>query len=65
MDHGRTIHDAVVDAIDNEAPFGVDGDLPLELLNTRSRHRGYPVARGEILNGTWSPDEHEVETTYA
>jgi hypothetical protein len=53
VDHGRLIHDAVCDAMATELPFGSDGDLPLELLNTRRRGVGWLPERSAILNGDW------------
>ena len=38
VEAGRAIYRAICDEIDDETPFGIDGDLPLELL---------------ILSGTW------------
>jgi hypothetical protein len=45
MDTGRELHRRVTASLDDPMPFGIDGDLPLELINTRP----YPEARFEIL----------------
>lgn len=57
VDHGRLIHDAVCDAMASELPFGSDGDLPLELLNTRKRGVGWLPERSAILNGDWRTND--------
>ena len=45
MDAGRELHRRITDVLGNPMPFGIDSDLPLELINTRP----YPEARPEIL----------------
>ena len=50
---GLQIHRVVCDMLGEETRFGIDGDLPFELLNTRGRSSGWPAARGQILGGTW------------
>lgn len=45
MDTGRELHRRVTASLDDPMPFGIDGDLPLELINTRP----YPEARFELL----------------
>lgn len=61
IEQGRTLYNAVLDELGIDLPFGTDGDLPLELLNTRERGRGWLPARAQILNGTWiAPDLNEV-----
>jgi hypothetical protein len=57
VDHGRLIHDAVCDLMTTELPFGADGDLPLELLNTRKRGVGWLPERSAILNGDWRTND--------
>lgn len=54
VDQGRQIHDEIVEIMGSQAPFGTDGDLPLEILNTRSRGSGFPLARQQILAGIWA-----------
>lgn len=56
VDEGRRIHDEVAQLLEAEPPFGVDGDLPLEILNTRTRSVGYLFARQQILNGSWNTE---------
>ncbi|WP_062113506.1 sacsin N-terminal ATP-binding-like domain-containing protein [Sphingobium sp. YBL2] len=61
IDEGRALYDAVLDEVGIDLPFGTDGDLPLELLNTREPGRGWLPARTQILDGTWiAPDLDEV-----
>ncbi|TMM48678.1 ATP-binding protein [Qipengyuania marisflavi] len=56
VDEGRRIHDEVAQLLEAEPPFGIDGDLPLEILNTRTRSVGYPLARQQILSGSWNTE---------
>jgi hypothetical protein len=56
IDAGRMIHDSVCDEIGLRTPFGIHGDLPLELFNTRQfGGKGWLSERGEILSGNWCP----------
>lgn len=60
VNQGRAIHDVVCETIGLEAgveaPFGLVGDLPLEILNTRQpRGKGWLPVRTEILRGDWKP----------
>lgn len=45
MDTGRELHRRVTTLLEEPMPFGIDGDLPLELLNTWP----YPQARSDLL----------------
>jgi len=45
MDTGRELHRRVTESLGDSMPFGIDGDLPLELINTRP----YPDARFQLL----------------
>lgn len=45
MDTGRELHRRVTALLDDPMPFGIDGDLPLELFNTWP----YPQARSDLL----------------
>ena len=54
VDEGKRIHDEIAQLLEAEPPFGIDGDLPLEILNTRTRSVGYPLARQQILSGSWN-----------
>ena len=56
VDEGKRIHDQIAQLLEAEPPFGIDGDLPLEILNTRTRSVGYPLARQQILSGSWNTE---------
>lgn len=45
MDTGREVYRRIAEVLDDPMPFGIDGDLPLELFNTSP----YPQARTELL----------------
>jgi hypothetical protein len=53
VDQGTLIHGTICEAMNVELPFGIDGDLPLELLNTRKRGSGWRPEREDILRGNW------------
>jgi hypothetical protein len=61
MDAGRELHRRVTALLDDPMPFGIDGDLPLELINTRP----YPNVRFELLAPTLSDDDLEGVAVYA
>lgn len=53
MDTGRELHRRVSASLDDPIPFGIDGDLPLELFNTKP----YPDARSDLLT-PFTPDNY-------
>ena len=60
MDTGRELHRRVTASLDDPMPFGIDGDLPLELMNTRP----YPEARFELLTPIVSDNDFGGVATY-
>ncbi|GGJ36214.1 hypothetical protein CDQ92_10655 [Sphingopyxis bauzanensis] len=61
MDTGRKLHRRVTASLDDPMPFGIDGDLPLELINTRP----YPPARSELLTPIVPDNDLEGLSAYA
>ena len=61
MDTGRELHRRITGAIGDPMPFGIDSDLPLEMINTRP----YPEARFEILVAPLQGAALQREALYA
>lgn len=61
MDTGRELHRRITALLGDPMPFGIDGDLPLELFNTRP----YPDERYALLASTLDFNDLEEVALYA
>lgn len=61
MDTGRELHRRITALLGDPMPFGIDGDLPLELFNTRP----YPDERYALLASSLDFNDLEEDALYA